>query len=1214
DVVNLLRRLAEPQSAGPSQPLLARISGANIGLTVTSRGTTVNLDDLFFQVDTRSEKVAVSLRGKAEGTLASGFKFSSTLKAQGNVDRAFTASDATLHLYRFDSSLISTGAQTLQVVWNGNSVDVRKIQDRSPVEIEVIGDIAKREVKVDFAAEDLRIGRLFHLSGALARYASWMETPLTGNGHVSYSLQNGAMEYEARLSAYLEDQLPIHGVQVDTSFHGTEKAIVFEPLRLASADGNAEFSGDILFENLFPSGTLSLSDVAASPGQKVSATLAIQRGPGTLDVRGSRVSIGDTSFTDFHMGVTPLRGGASFTVATAFGDTELPNSLEASGQLRFGGALAGVKGLSLTEPVIEATATLKNVPPERVYRLSLGGAEPDREQAGILSLLAPFTVSSSLSLTTDFSLFSVESDSVVIARSDDPGTRISFGLSADSSRISLKRFSGTVKGLTVTGGFDGAFAPGGRITFNSTVSLLNATYALNGRYSPGTGLQASGAYGFSASVRPLPDGGVEAHLKAEGLPVPLASGPKPVSFELYGQMTRQGAWSVDFPAITVSDIPLLESQKNSLQVSGRLTPSRLDLRRISFADTVSTLTGSATADIVLPADIFVAHLERLLSVRGSATLASADGTETYSANGSLERGALTLDARFNGVPLSRIGRTSISGSLTGAVAVSGPLANPGIDVAATLKNGHLGTDPLTATAKAQVQPGVLRLRDVSFSYLGHVVTEGAGVIDLTKSAYAFNALYQGEYFADRVRLSAAIEGGYALPPPTGTAGLFDYGLQGKVSLSGITVAGSPVSSWGISYKTAGGRLTLDGGPGNSVHGWLDSQFAFQVKLADPLPLVGSAEGRIAGDRINASLTVDSFEVTVLNAMLKSPAIPTSSGPVRVIGFTSGLATGRITVDGAVNDPDFSGQIDVVGGGVQSAYSPDEAGPIRTTLVFEGRTFRMLPFTTNVGSAKMDVQASFTIDHWSPLAFDIAISTNGNIPPRARARFGRFIADGSVFGTARFAGDDRKTEVTGTVVASDFKLALGPAPQGKFEPEEVPTFVNVTVQTGRRVEFFWPSEDVPMLRTTASSGGKVAVTYRGDTGAYTVKGLTGIQGGEIYYFDRSFILKKGSITFNEDQNNFDPWLVANAEVREWDPQTGEEVKIYLDADSTLSKFSPRFTSNPGRSESEILAMIGAPILDRAQSEGLGVAALVYSDILSETWVLRPFEQKVRQILG
>ena len=77
----------------------------------------------------------------------------------------------------------------------------------------------------------------------------------------------------------------------------------------------------------------------------------------------------------------------------------------------------------------------------------------------------------------------------------------------------------------------------------------------------------------------------------------------------------------------------------------------------------------------------------------------------------------------------------------------------------------------------------------------------------------------------------------------------------------------------------------------------------------------------------------------------------------------------------------------------------------------------------------------------------------------------------------------------------------------------------------------------------------------------------------------------------------------------------EVKIYLDADSPFSKFSPRFSSDPPRADADILAMIGAPLVNRAETQGIGLTAgLVYSDLLGHNWILRPFEQKVRQVLN
>jgi translocation and assembly module TamB len=211
--------------------------------------------------------------------------------------------------------------------------------------------------------------------------------------------------------------------------------------------------------------------------------------------------------------------------------------------------------------------------------------------------------------------------------------------------------------------------------------------------------------------------------------------------------------------------------------------------------------------------------------------------------------------------------------------------------------------------------------------------------------------------------------------------------------------------------------------------------------------------------------------------------------------------------------------------------------------------------------------------------------------------------------------DRRTEVTGAVAMQEARITLGDWVDAPFVAEDPPTFVSITATTGKRVEFFWPSETFPVVRTTAAPGGKLVVTYRGDTGAYTVTGGAEVHGGEIFFFDRSFVLKQGSITFQEDQRSFDPRITARAEIREWDPAIGEEVKIWLDVDDTLNRFSPRFSSDPALPEPDIFALLGAPFTRQVAGQGLlSSAVMLSSDFISRFGLLRPFEQRVRELLG
>ncbi|HET6451537.1 MAG TPA: translocation/assembly module TamB domain-containing protein [Spirochaetia bacterium] len=1215
DVVDLLQRLLK---AGGGDGLRARVSGSDIGITVVQRGSTIDLSHHYFQVEAQSPSIAISLQGGVAARETNGFWFDSVVKAQGTVDRSLSGSDMQVRLVSFHSSVLDSSAQTVQVIWKGSSLEVHKIQDRSPVVLDMYADLTTQRFTLNFQCQDLRPERLVSFSRGLSRYNDWLQLPLTASGHVTYEGTTRQLEYEADVSAFLEDQLPLRGAALSTTVRGTEKEMFFEPLRIASNQGTMEFEGSVLLDSLYPAGLLSMSGIETGNGQKLEGQVAIERGAGGLLVHGSHLKYGELGFDSVQLSVTPLTQGAAFTLLTSFSGAAPGHSLQATGEVHFGATLSaavgGVPSGAVSAPTVSVSTSLRDVPPAKLYQLLLGAGPLSVDQQDVYNLLTHYSVSTEATVTTDFSALSVAARSVSITSNDDPSIGFHFGLALDKSHLSLTSFTGTWKGVAIQGGFEGDLGEGGQIGFATNVSLLGNSYFFTGRYSQTSGLTATGSYGLSVSAVPLRGGGALIRLKAEKLPLPLAQAPLPVSFDASGLVTAEGDWSADLPSVTIYDLPLPQSPHSVVQLSGRITPHLIDVSSVSVTTAFGFLSGTARADLSIPPDPFSPSAIDSLSLKGAAALHTADAAESYAVTGSLSGGALAVEVHFDGVPVTRLGISEVTGTLSGSASVNGPLAQPAADLVLSLKQGKLGTDPLSLDGRVELRSGRVAVHAVSASYLAHRLSAGEGFIDTSKGTFSFTGLFQTEVFADPIGLTLGVQGSLATAGTDAGEGIFGMGLQGTVSLSGITVAGTAFPSWAVTFKTAGGRISLDGGPGNSIHGWVEPQIQFFATFLQPLPITGKLQGRVDQGVIHATAEVDSLDLQILNPILKSPSINMGGGPAPVIRFTSGIGAGRLVVDGEVNDPDITGLLDLVGGGIVTAYSPDEAGPVRTSLIFEGKSFRIPKTIASAGAARMSASASFTIDHWIPTNWDVTLATENRTAVRVRTRFGVLNADGLAAGTLHVSGDERRTSVGGALTVSDCRITLGKASAGKFVPEEPPTIADVTVQTGHRVEFQWPSADVPVVRTTATPGGKVAISYRGDTGDFTVKGATDIQGGEIYYFDRSFIMKRGSLTFNENQATFDPWITARAEAREWDQATGSEVRIFLDADSPFSKFSPRFSSDPPRTDTEILAMIGAPFVNRAESQGIGMAAFLYSDILSQNLILRPFEQKVRQTLN
>ncbi len=218
---------------------------------------------------------------------------------------------------------------------------------------------------------------------------------------------------------------------------------------------------------------------------------------------------------------------------------------------------------------MSVSATLKNVPPAKLYHLLLGAGRLSLEEQDVYNLLAHYSISTEAVVSTDFSRLSLAARTVTVASIDDPATGFHFGLSVDKSHLSLTGFTGAWKGVTIHGGFEGDLGEGGQIGFAANVSFLGASYFFTGRYSAERGLTASGSYGLAVSALPIRGGGALLKLRGEKFPIPLEGAAVPVSFDVSGLVTPDGEWSADFPSITVYDVPLPQAPHSVIELGGK---------------------------------------------------------------------------------------------------------------------------------------------------------------------------------------------------------------------------------------------------------------------------------------------------------------------------------------------------------------------------------------------------------------------------------------------------------------------------------------------------------------------------------------------------------------------------------------------------------------------------------------------------------------------
>ncbi len=1173
-----------------------KFSGTNITLHYSSPGMGLELEKLFFSISRRRDFYNLAVRCSVEYDSSPyddrGFKLFSRIKVNGQVDQRLTWSDMAVRIYCMKTDTFEIGRQTFQVSLKENEFSVRKIQDRAPLDLQFRLNLDSNELAFSFKTENFTPSDSFRLTGAMNHYNRYLNCSLTSSGSFTYKIDESRLTYLLDFQARLRDKRIPMELNIVSHLFGNEKIVYLEPFIVNSEKGSIEFMGNILIENYFPAGFLKLIDVRSITGQTLNAGFQLQRETKGLSVKGNRLVVGSTSFENINLDIVPLNGEYKFILTTSLAHTEIDNSIEARGAFSF-----------KPKPVLEAVTDLSGIPLHTVYQLI---SPPQSFSPRLNRRLKPLSLNISLDIKTDFKQFKLISPEVRITDTNNIDNAVRFGITGDNTAFVISDITVEWDEYVMSGFFKTASA-GNRTDFKSTLLFEGKTYTFEGFHIPGRELQIDGSHSFQVSilssgmVNPLlspgpvlPLHGSPFQVKMRSFPVPFKKGVMYISTDIDGIVTRGGALFLASKQTEFKNIPFISPGDNSLRMSFSVKRDILRFESLVFEDHLSTLEGSG--------EIIISDFSPVIG-KGWINLGSQTDQERYSLTAELKRNEIYVEFDFWRAPLDRLGKMIISGDGSGRVGVKGSYTDPQVKAEFVLNGGRLNVDPLALEVSISYNKKQFNLESLNLGYLSHKIINGRGRMRFDSGEFAYTSEYRADYFGNAVDFDIVLEGKFkdivrALPVQS----IFRKDLAGELRFSRITVQGEPYPDWIFKLKTEKKNLIINGGPEDSIQCQILENGEFTLVLSEPLPIYGRASGTIEGDRLDSSFSVAGMDMKIINTLARTD----------IFNFTHGIARGDLRITGLINDPDFYGTLQVRDGGLIFALSPDEVAPINGSLVFNEKSFTMERLDSFSGRAKITAEGIFFLDHWIPVAYKLVFQTESRPGMWIRTNFGSVHTDGFASGIIKVQGDKASIRIDGDLIIDSCRIALE-----KVEASEdhyIPLILNMNLRTGRRVEFYWPSINFPIIRTYAKQGEEISLYLDEERGDFTILGDVEIRGGEIFYFDRSFYLKQGNIAFGESVEKLDPRITALAEIRERD-QNNEELKIFLEVNNYLSEFSPRFYSEPPRSDIEILDFIGGSLSSRIEESGFGVSAvLLTSDVVSRFGILSPFERAVRELLG
>jgi hypothetical protein len=1155
------------------------VSGRNIRMNIRSRFGLVETERLFFSTTLAEETVNVRFQGDARLLDApESFPLANVtgrLEAAGTVNVATGDTLLEVDIPELSSDLATLRSQVLQVRFNEGVLEARNVQNRDPIDLYVryIDDTGELYARV--LADGYRMSDLVELEGEYEQLNRYLRLPLRGQANATVTPES--LSFGGSLLTQIAGFRQIPDGDLTLRFDGDSSGVTIDELTYVTGIGTAYYSGDLQLSPLRPDGVLTVERLTYGGIDPLSLTASLTSTDDVIAVRTGRFAYAGTTFRS-------LAGNVNLAGAP---ETNLTVDIGSAGESRLEVETSHDENGSLRRARIDA----RRVEPSRLVDIQ-EAVLPDLPIPDISVLPDAMVVDTRLMLDLTEGL-NVDIPLFYAFDADDPDDHISFSLAYDNGAVNVRDLTASYEGYEGRGDFTAQLENGGAIAFTSDVVVEEIPYEFSGRFDPGNSLEISGLYDVEANFYFGERG--ELMFSASGdVPLPLQSSEaSTLAFSGDGYFFSADDWSVNVERLTASGLSYATVESARIGLTGRFSPSGARLATLTYEDAFSALSGNGE----------VAWNLDSRSGTVAVALSGAEGEEAYEVSASYADETLEASAQVQRLPLLRLDIETVRGALNGSAEVAGPLNGLATRVSGELVEGRFNTDPVELAATVEVDPQTIRIVDASGRYVRNRAEDVTGVLSLEDGSLAVSGtlVQPGENGGLSVGIDAS--GSFSELVELGDVVSADF--AGSLTLTGLPVREDLPAEWGFRINRVDGTTVAEGGPNRALAFTLQQDGEFTARLGDPIPLRFDAIGFLEGGQIEADLTNVWGDIARLWAIVESQGFT----------FTDGIATGSARIVGPLNDPDFYGTLVAENVAAGLDLIPDTIGPARTFIVFDEKLMSVRETTVSAGPGIARVSMEAVLDRWLPAEYRVGIATEDDTSVRLVNDFGGVGVDARAAGSISVNGDRGTTRITGDVTASETTITLTERPEQPFAGEQPgDTRVDITVNTDRGVQFLWPTSALPILRGFADVDESVRITYESAASTYSVTGGVDIQGGEVFYFDRSFYIREGRITFDEDEQGFDPLLTVNAEIRE----VAEEgpVRIYLVADERpLSEFTPRWRSDPPLTEAAILALLGGNVFVSETGEPIDLeqAAWLASDVVSQFGIIRGFESSVREAL-
>jgi hypothetical protein len=1087
-----------------------------------------------------------------------------------------------------------------------NHISLRKILGGN-FDLSLDYGLASGDMLARFSCNQFVLEDFLSLQGSWKPYNPWLGLALSGGAFLERD-SAGKMSYYTGLSGSVPGGLSMGGSSFELNLQGNEKYAAVEQFYLdiprpqgAAAPGAPPIRGKIsvqgstAFAPLSPNGRISLSDFSLTGKGGVTADISLSPQGRGINFFGETVSLGTVELSALDVSLIPSAehlifslSALRFTGAESYGAARLSSfSLDGS--------------LDYKPRQVEASLRLDAFSAADLGEMASSFVQEPALPPPLKAIEKNLAITTEVFLTTNFEHMLYNAPRFVIAYE---GVRNIIGflsVSGTDQRFDLTegRIIWADEGILFNGYVD--FSSRQEINFSLMTNYRDLAYFFEGLVLDLRSLSIQGSYGFQAHFARSAGGAYSGYVEALDIPIPFQGQYARLNFLSSLRYGPFPLWSFSLDRLEILDIAAPSSPAASFRLSGYLDQDGALFPDIRFDDGKAPLEGRSQ----------IAWERDFSGVSGTFDMNGGE-EEQYRMEFAYLKPRFDLHMSITRAHLSRFLSNSYNAQADGIITVSwDSMESFIVEMELMSLSGRIQDAEFRASARMDMTNQEFAIRDMRMTY---------GSLDASVSRFHISRPSAQAEVEAEIRGSAAGRGMDLVFSAAAGFAPFQSWLDFPAALENLTgtirvsearldalQSGEPFE---FLFFRSGPVLSLSGGPRDMLRFQIDGSGDFYLGFSSPFPIRGSVTGTLTAKTIDAQTSDLYIDLASLWNF-----VPANTE----LALSGGYVNAELEIRGPLGDPEFFGRgrgqslrIQVPG------YISRDILPVPVSLNIEGNEMSFGPVPATVGGGAGMVSGWFRFDRWIPNTFSMDIKVPRETPIPFAFDITGFLAQGLVSGDLELSMEDQVFGITGNLTADETEIGLNTEElaqeQDIFANTLRPVSVDINVITGKKVEFIWPSAEFPVLQASPDMGTQVSITADTLERRFSLISDVKIRSGEIFYFERSFYIKEGLLTFRENEIQFDPRISTRAEVRDRTDEGPVTISMIVE-NAPLLSFTARFESSPPLSQMEILSLLGQNLTGAPVDNTLSLPRVLVSttDIFAQFGVMRHLERQIRNFL-